>query len=49
MAEHVDDAVRNPNPMQKVSNAANEWAPSTFITGSSNPRGYLHQISASGE
>jgi hypothetical protein len=44
VAEGVEGGVRGPNPMQSLSNAANEWPASTFLPGGSNPGVDLHQI-----
>jgi len=49
VAEHVQGGVHSPNPMQRVSKAANKWPASTVIPGRSNPAVYLHQILSSGE
>jgi len=49
VAERVEGAVRGPNPMQRVSKAANQWPASTLLPGRSNPGVYLHQILSSGE
>ena len=49
VAEHVEGGVCGPNPMQRESNAANEWPASTLFPGCSNRWVYLHQISSSGE
>jgi hypothetical protein len=38
MVELVEGSVRSPNPMQRVSQGANEWPASTFLSGRSNPR-----------
>jgi len=49
IAERVEGGVRDPNPMQRESKAANEWPASTLLPGGSNPAVYLHQISSPGE
>jgi len=48
-AEHVEGGVRGPNPMQRVSTAANNWPACTLFPGGSNLGVYLHQIISSGE
>jgi len=49
VAECVEGGVRDPNPMQTVSKAANEWSASSLLPGGSNPVVYLPQILSSGE
>jgi len=49
VAECVEGGVRGPNPMQRESNAADQWPASTLLPGASNPGVYLHQILSSGE
>ena len=49
LAEHVEGGVRCPNPMQRVSKAANKWPASTLLSDGSNPGVYLHQILSSDE
>jgi hypothetical protein len=49
VAEPVEGGVCGPNPMQRVSKAANEWPVSTLLSGASNQGVYLHQILSSGE
>jgi len=49
VAEHVEGAVRGPNPMQRESKADNEWPASTLLSVGSNPAVYLDQILSSGE
>ena len=49
VAEHVEDGVRSPNPMQRELIPANEWPASTVLPGRSNPGVYLHRILSSGE
>jgi hypothetical protein len=49
VAEVVEGCVRGPNPMQRVSKAANEWPASTLLPDRSNPWDYLHQVLSSGE
>jgi hypothetical protein len=42
VAERVEGGVHGPNPMQRESNAANEWPASTLLPGRNNPAVYLH-------
>jgi len=49
LAEHVEGGVRGPNPMQRVSKAANKWPAFTLLPDGSNPGVYLHQILSSDE
>jgi len=49
VTERVEGGVRGPNPMQRVSKAANEWSASTLYPGGNNPAIYLHRILSSGE
>jgi len=49
VAVHVEGGVRSPNPMQRVSKAANKWPASTVLPGGSNPAVHLHQILSSGK
>jgi len=49
LADHVEGRVRDPNPTQRESKAANECPASTLLPGGSNPMVYLHQILSSGE
>jgi hypothetical protein len=47
--EHVEGGVRSPNPMQRQSNAANEWLGSTLHLCGGNAGVYLHQVLSLGE
>jgi len=49
VAERVEGGVHGPNPMQRVSKAANKWPASTSLPGGSNPAVYVHHILPSGE
>jgi len=49
VAEREEGGVWGPNPMQRVSKAANKCLASTFLPGGSNPAVYLHQMLSSGE
>jgi len=49
LAERVEGGVCGPNPIQRVSKAANECPASTSLPGGSYPAVYLHQILSSGE
>jgi hypothetical protein len=44
IAERVEGGVRDTNPTQRESKAANEWLASTLVPGRSNPAVCLHQI-----
>jgi hypothetical protein len=49
VAEGVEGGVHGPNPMQRVSEAANQWPPSTWLPGGSNSEVYLQTTLSSGE
>jgi len=49
VAEHLEGGVRGPNPLQRDSEADNEWLASTLLPGGTNPAVYLRQILSSGE
>jgi hypothetical protein len=48
VAEHVEGGVSGPNPMQRVSKAANKWPASTSLPGGSNHGVYLSHMLSSG-
>jgi len=49
VAKHVEGGVHGPNPMLRVSKAANKWLSSTVLPGRSNTMVYQHQVWSSGE
>jgi hypothetical protein len=49
IAEHVEGGVRDTNPTQRESKAANEWLASTSVPGRSNPAVCLHPILSYGK
>jgi len=49
VAERVEGGVHGPNPMLRVSKAANEWPASTLLPCGGNPAVHLHQVVSSGE